>query len=70
MAVAFAGPAIGANRFFITAGPYGVRIAFAEEAPETKENRFVSAVLLTPPDAAELARVLAGITDKLAPDNG
>jgi hypothetical protein len=59
MALAYSGPAVAVNRFFLIAGPHGVRLALAEEAADKKSTRFCAAVVLSPEDAMSLARLLA-----------
>jgi hypothetical protein len=57
--VSLSGPAVFCNRFFISVGPV-VRIAFAEqEAGESKESIFRTAVALSHADAISLAHILA-----------
>jgi hypothetical protein len=58
MDVAFSGPAPGSNKFIITVGQPGVRIAFAETNPTGTEVFFRNAVTLHPLDAISLHRVL------------
>lgn len=56
---ALSGPAVLANRFFVTIGPSGVRIAFAEQfGPETKPT-FRTAVVISFQDGIELSKLLA-----------
>lgn len=55
--LAFSGPAVLANRFFVSLGPHGVRIAFVEQGPNTASN-FRTAVALSMQDAMGLYRVL------------
>lgn len=57
-AVAFDGLCVGVNRFYITAGEHGVRIAFAEYDALSEKQRFAAAVLMTPELAKELGDVL------------
>ena len=65
MGVAFSGPAPGANKFFITVGQPGVRIAFAETTPDGKEVFFRNAVTLHPLDAISLHRVMRKILKEI-----
>ena len=58
MGVAFSGPAPGANKFIITVGQPGVRIAFTETSPNGSDVFFRNAVTLHPVDAISLHRVL------------
>lgn len=56
----YAGSAPGANKFVVTVGQPGVRIAFLETHPELKDHpAFRTAVTLHPLDAMQLARLLA-----------
>ena len=55
--ISFDGPAILANRFFVTLGPSGVRIAFAEQTTNG-ETFFRSATILSVQDAIGLHRLL------------
>ena len=59
MSVAFSGPAPGANRFWVTLGQPGVRIAFTEQVPNTNQQFFRTAVTLHPTDAISLYKTLA-----------
>ncbi len=56
---AFEGGAPGANRFIVTVGQPGVRIAFLERVPGSSESRFRTAVTLHPADAIDLERLLS-----------
>jgi hypothetical protein len=67
MAVAFSGPAPAANRFFVTIGHPGVRIAFAEEEPGSGRVHFRSAVSLHPVDAIGLRKLLQLMLADLEP---
>ena len=55
--IAFDGPAIAANRYFINVGPAGVRIAFTEQRPPSPPI-FRSAVMLAHQDAVNLKNLL------------
>lgn len=80
LAIAFSGPAPGANKFYITVGRPGVRISFVEVPLDGVEASFRSAVTLHPADAIALYRLLRKLleaTEKemvkigdLDPDNG
>lgn len=61
--VAFSGPAVQANRFFITIGPGGARIAFAEQYGQDAPV-FRTAVNLAFQDAFGLAKILKDLLDK------
>lgn len=65
LSVAFAGPAPGANRFFITLGKPGLRIAFAEQPSGSDVCYFRSAVTLHPFDGVELHRFLRMALDEV-----
>jgi hypothetical protein len=57
---AYSGPAPGANKFVVTIGQPGVRIAFLETHPELQNKAFFqTAVTLHPYDAIALGRLLA-----------
>ncbi len=56
-AIANSGPAILTNRFYITLGPFGVRIAFAEMYPGQPPS-FRTAVVMSIPDGIALYKVL------------
>jgi len=56
--VAYSGPAPGANKFIITIGQPGVRIAFTEKHPFTDQVFFRSAVTMHPVDAIALYKIL------------
>lgn len=55
----FSGPAVLANRFFVSAAGGVVRITFGEQDPITLDTQFRSAVALQPHDAIELYKLLA-----------
>lgn len=58
--VAFAGAAPGANRFILTLGPTGVRIAFLEENSKGRVY-FRNAITLHPQDGIKLYKLLQGM---------
>jgi len=55
---AFVGPAAHSNRFYITGGPAGLRIAFMETFMPLVEPVFRSAVLINYKDALALRDLL------------
>jgi hypothetical protein len=55
--IAFSGPAIASNRFFVTVGPT-VRIAFCEQLGPNIGPKFRTAVSLPAQDAIALAELL------------
>ena len=63
--ISFSGPAPGANRFYITIGQPGVRIAFCEAIPDTEDVAFRAAVTLHPLDAIQLHKVLKRLIDPI-----
>lgn len=69
MSAAFSGPAPGSNKFVITVGATGVRIAFLEEAPRTEGSdqsyHFRSAVTMNPQDGVKLYKILADMLSDL-----
>ncbi|PTQ78371.1 hypothetical protein C8R26_103133 [Nitrosomonas oligotropha] len=56
--IAHSGPAVLSNRFFISLGPWGVRIAFAEQHGESAEPIFRSAVVMPMEDGISLYKTL------------
>lgn len=56
--VAFGGPALASNRFFVTLGPGGMRLAFCEEYATGHPAEFRTAVILSVQDAISLKRVM------------
>ena len=56
--VSFSGPAPSANRFYVNIGPQGVRLSFTEQVPNSSQNFFRSAALLSPQDAIQLSEIL------------
>jgi hypothetical protein len=54
---AYAGPAVAANRFYVTMGPT-LRIAFCEQLSDKVKPQFRSAVSLAHADAIVLANLL------------
>lgn len=75
---AFAGPAVAANRIYITTTSLGLRIAFAEQNGEKVAPAFRTAIVLSFQDAISmkdlLTRLLADverqIADQTAKDDG
>jgi hypothetical protein len=63
--VSLSGPAILSNRFFIIAGPTGVRITFAEQFGAETHPAFRTAVVLAHQDAIELAALLKHMTQPI-----
>ena len=59
--IAHSGPAILSNRFFISMGPWGVRIAFAEQHGEESEPIFRSAVVMPIEDGISFYKTLQDV---------
>ena len=64
---AFVGPAAHSNRFFITGGPAGLRIAFMEAFMPLVEPVFRSAVLINYEDATALRDLLTRQFEAIEP---
>jgi len=58
MQVPFSGPALFANKIYLTAAPTGIRLAFGEEYGDKVEPVFRAAVMLAFPDAESLRDLL------------
>lgn len=58
LAIAYSGPAVLTNKFYITMTPTGVRIAFTEVQGEGYQPQFRTAVLLPFQDALALQQLL------------
>jgi hypothetical protein len=58
MEVANSGPAILSNRFFVTLGQSGIRIAFTEQIAPEKPSAFRTAVALSFQDGIALYKLL------------
>lgn len=58
MAVAYSGPALATNKFYVSITSGGVRIAFAEVNPQVRLPAFRTAVMLPFPDALTLAELV------------
>ena len=58
--IAYSGPAKAANRFYVSIGVGGMRIAFAEQHDPDMAPKFRTAVLLPMPDALALRDLLNG----------
>lgn len=56
--IALSGPAILTNRFFVSVGPNGVRIAFTEQGSPDHTPVFRAGVGMSIPDAISLYRLL------------
>lgn len=73
--LAFAGPAVHANRFYATIMPGGLRLTFAEQHAADALGQFRAAVFLSPQDAVALfdllKRVLedTGVAAEAKPDS-
>jgi hypothetical protein len=59
--VAFSGPAVLVNRFFVSIVPSGVRIAFAEQNGPQKSVLFRTAVTMSIQDGISLYQVVHGL---------
>ena len=64
--VAFSGSAPGSNRFFVTLGSTGLRIAFVEDSPSGKAY-FRSGVTIHPHDGIRLQRLLKEMLEEMEP---
>ena len=64
MELAYQVPAPGANKFVVTLGQPGLRIAFGEHAEQLRSPHFHTAITLHPLDAIVLYKILA---EMLAP---
>ena len=58
MQVPFSGPAIFANKIYLTSAPTGIRLAFGEQYGDKVEPVFRAAVMLAFPDAESLRDLL------------
>lgn len=56
--IAFDGPALASNRFFVTAGPGGIRIAFTEQWRDDAPPMFRCAAIVPIQDAIQLKDLL------------
>lgn len=65
MRVAFSGPAFAANRFFVTIGPAGVRIAFTEQWKDDVTPEFRCAAIVPISDAIQLKDLLTRVLSSL-----
>ncbi|MGJ0532778.1 hypothetical protein [Methylocystis sp.] len=61
--VAFLGPAYAANRFFVSIGTSGVRIAFTEQWSEDAPPEFRCAAIVPLIDAIQLKNLLVQMLD-------
>jgi len=62
LTAAFQGPALLTNKFYVTIGPHGVRIAFTEQqSPPTAPPAFRTAVVMSIQDGIQLRNVLIGL---------
>ncbi len=57
--LAYSGPAMAANRLFVTITPSGVRITFAEQTGPGKPAHFRTAVIMSIQDGIALRDVLS-----------
>lgn len=56
--IANSGPALLSNRFYISVGPFGVRIAFTEQLNPDKPPAFRTAVVMSIQDGINLSKVM------------
>jgi len=56
--VSFPEPAMATNRFFVSLGPAGMRLAFAEQHGVDMGPKFRTAVIMSMPDAISLRDLL------------
>jgi hypothetical protein len=81
MKIAYSGPAVLSNRFIVSVGSFGVRIAFAEENPPAVSAEFRTAVVVTHQDGillykllrdllADVEKVTEAATEKAVSQNG
>ena len=68
--IAFSGPALHSNRFFVNAWPNAVRIAFLENSDPANTPQFRSAVMLSLDDAVALQKLLGELIVKVAQKQG
>ena len=59
------GPATLCNRFYISVGPYGVRLAFAEQYSKESNPLFRSAVVMPHSNAIQMAKALKEMLDPI-----
>lgn len=64
MQIAYSGPALATNKFYVSFTPGGVRIAFTEINPQVPLPSFRTAVMLPLEDAMSLASVLKQMMDQ------
>jgi hypothetical protein len=65
LGIAYSGPATLVNRFYVTIGEHGVRIAFAERTADGRFLHFRSAVVLSFTDAIQLKAVLGRLLEPI-----
>jgi hypothetical protein len=58
VAAAFSGPAVLANKFYLTTMPAGARLAFCEQRQTSSLPEFRAAVIISVQDAVELMHLL------------
>lgn len=59
MRTIFSGPALAANKIYVTVSPAGVRLTFCEQWGKVVPATFRTAVLMSFPDAIALSDLLA-----------
>jgi hypothetical protein len=65
MQVPFSGPAIFANKIYVTSAPTGIRLAFGEQYGDKVEPVFRAAVMLAFPDAESLRDLLTRTLERI-----
>ena len=65
MQVPFGGPAIFANKIYLTSAPIGIRVAFGEQYGDKVKPVFRAAVMLAYPDAESLRDLLTRTLERI-----
>lgn len=63
MEIAFSGPALYCNKFYVTMSPVNMRLTFAENNPRIKLPQFRGAVSMSIGDAMELKALLERVLE-------
>ena len=65
MLVPFGGPAIFANKIYLTSAPTGIRVSFGEQYGDKVKPVFRAAVMLAYPDAESLRDLLTRTLERI-----
>lgn len=66
--IAYSGPSFASDKFIVTIGQTGVRIAFGENTPDSQDMNLRTSVTMHPLDAIRLRRLLTAMLKQYESD--